>query len=171
MHPGAAIRLALSDIIKTSFVIVHSRSPFVAAIHHQFKGNKKPCFHSGSRVGRKLLLVKTLPACPVSDWESAHNGTGLPIGLGRIHSRGWRDHDVSRLAQPASSSSSGLICSCSFSSNVRDVYHAYVVTVHLYFRGMMYLQFEYSHCLMGRISRVQRQFRSRRDGRTDQSSS
>ena len=114
-------------------VIVHCRSPFVAAVHHQFQGNKKPCFQSGSRVGRKLLLVTTLPARPGSDWESAHNGTGLPIGLGRIHSRGWRDHDVSRLAQPASSSSSWLICSCSFSSNVREVYHASVVAVHLYF--------------------------------------
>ena len=33
-------------------------SPFVAAVHHQFQGNKKPCFQSGSRVRRKLFSLR-----------------------------------------------------------------------------------------------------------------
>ena len=119
----AIFSFATTDIIETSLCYysqtVHlSLLPFTIS----FRETKNPASNREAGLGRKLLLVTTLPACPGSNWESAHNGTGLPIGLGRIHSRGWRDHDVSRLTRPVSSSSSWLICSCSFSSNVREVY-------------------------------------------------
>jgi hypothetical protein len=132
------------DVALLSFTLVHlSLLPFIVS-----SGKQKTLLPIGKQGWEKILLVTTLPACPGSDWESAHNGTGLPIGLGRIHSRGWRDHDVSLLTRLASSSSSRLICSCSLSSNVRDVYHARVVTVHLYFEGVSYFTSKYLDFVM-----------------------
>ena len=115
-------------IIATSwFVGTHNRftfrcchSPSALKIFWGISGKQKTLLPIGKQgLERKLLLVTTLPACPGYDWGSVHSGTASPKVPGRIHSRGWRDRGGSRSARSVSSSSSGLMCFCKFSSNVR----------------------------------------------------
>ena len=79
-HSCDRIRLALSDIIKTSFSY-HSQFqlPFALIVDPSYSDNKKPCFHFGKQ-GVKVLLrfvylltfLSKLASgiCPLCAWDS-----------------------------------------------------------------------------------------------------
>ena len=150
----ASIRLALSDIIKTSLCyrsqIGHlSLPPF----HRPFQGTRNPAHFAVSRVGERnsssifrTCLHQVYPNYlrDVAQW--------LPgIVPGQTHHPGYTGYDVS-LSRPSASANSWLICSCKFSSNVPDEYHGSMVTVHLYFVGMIHSKFKYPHWLIQGVS-------------------
>ena len=55
-HSCASIRLALSDIIKTSLCYRSQIVAFVAAISPSVSGNKKPCLRCGKQGEREIRL-------------------------------------------------------------------------------------------------------------------
>ena len=110
-------------------------SPFVAAIHCQIQGNKKPCLRCGKQGERNLSSIfRTCLHQVYPDYLRAVAQWLPRIVPGETHHPGYTGYDVS-LSRPTWSANSWLICSCSFSSNVPDMYHTRAVTGNLYFLG------------------------------------
>src|SRR6266850_137606 len=96
-------------------------------------GNKKPCLHRGKQGWKSYVTYVTcLPfSYPYYNWADVPDPW---IARGQTNSLQLTVHGVS-LARRASSAIWRLICSCSVSLNVQDVYHNRQVTFNLYFRG------------------------------------
>jgi len=90
--------------------------------------NKKPRSPSVSRAEKSWSSLDALYLLTFVDLAGGYV-PGLDRHLGRTHNRSTI-HDVSRNAGLTSSVSSWLKCSCRFASNVGDVYHRAMVTVH-----------------------------------------
>ena len=117
------------------FVIVRRSFTFRCCHSPSVSGNKKPCLRCGKQGERNLSSIfRTCLHQVYPDYLRAVAQWLPRIVPGETHHPGYTGYDVS-LSRPTWSANSWLICSCSFSSNVPDMYHTRAVTGNLYFLG------------------------------------
>ena len=110
-HSCASIRLALSDIIKTSLVIVHRSLPFIAALSPSVSRDKKSCFRCGKQ-GEREILFSFFRTCLHPDYPNYLRAVAQSvrgIASGQTHNPGPAGYDVS-LSRPTGSANSRRIC-------------------------------------------------------------
>ena len=144
----ASIRLALSDITRTSLCYRSQTFHLSLLLFIHFRENKKPRLLCGKQGWRNpLSIFRTCLHRVYPNYLRAPARSVPRIVQGETHNPNHTGYDGS-LSRPSLPANSWLICLSKFSSNVYDEYYRMQVTVHLYFPGQDYFTFEYPNGLM-----------------------